>query len=124
MLVANSLCKNIFLIFFSKFPVFSLSGKMDFQIPCFPCAVATLFSPEGLSNSYLYKNIKLMWLPSNGDFGAHNYLKIPNPSSHSNHRKCSDISLQLLNEDYSEGRTPFRLFSLVVPDYTLLYLIT
>ena len=43
MLVVNSLCKNIFLIFFSKFPVFSLSGKMDFQIPCFPCAVATLF---------------------------------------------------------------------------------
>ena len=47
MLVVNSLCKNIFLIFFSKFPVFSLSGKMDFQIPCFPCAVATLpTSPE------------------------------------------------------------------------------
>ena len=45
MLVVNSLCKNIFLIFLSKFPVFSLSGKMDFQIPwfpCFPCAVATL----------------------------------------------------------------------------------
>ena len=42
-LVVNSLCKNIFLIFFSKFPVFSLSGKMDFQIPCFPCVVATLF---------------------------------------------------------------------------------
>ena len=42
MLVVNSLCKNIFLIFFSKFPVFSLSGKIDFQIPCFPCAVATL----------------------------------------------------------------------------------
>ena len=41
-LVVNSLCKNIFLIFFSKFPVFSLSGKMDFQIPCFPCAVTTL----------------------------------------------------------------------------------
>ena len=44
-LMVNSLCKNIFLIFFSKFPVFSLSGKMDFQIPCFPgfpCAVATL----------------------------------------------------------------------------------
>ena len=44
-LAVNSLCKNIFLIFFSKFPVFSLSGKMDFQIPCFPCfpcAVATL----------------------------------------------------------------------------------
>ena len=41
-LVVNSLCKNIFLIYFNKFPVFSLSGKMDFQIPCFPCAVATL----------------------------------------------------------------------------------
>ena len=23
--------------------MFSLSGKMDFQIPCFPCAVATLW---------------------------------------------------------------------------------
>ena len=45
-LVVNSLCKNIFLIFFSKFPVFSLSGKMDFQIPCFPCAVATLLLRE------------------------------------------------------------------------------
>ena len=44
-LVVNSLCKNIFLIFFkSKFPVFSLSGKMDFGIPYFPCAVATLFN--------------------------------------------------------------------------------
>ena len=47
-LVVNSLCKNIFLIFFSKFPVFSLSGKMDFQNPCFPCAVATLFIPDML----------------------------------------------------------------------------
>ena len=28
---------------FPKFPVFSLSGKFDNQIPCFPCAVATLF---------------------------------------------------------------------------------
>ena len=31
------------LIVFDKFPVFSLSGKKDFQIPCFPCAVETLF---------------------------------------------------------------------------------
>ena len=46
-LVVNSLCKNKFLIFFSKFPVFSLSGKMDFQIPCFPCAVATLIKNLG-----------------------------------------------------------------------------
>ena len=38
----NSLCKNVFLIYFGKFPVFSLSGKMDLQIPCFPCGVATL----------------------------------------------------------------------------------
>ena len=42
MLEANSLCKIISLIFFGKFPVFSLSGKMNIQIPCFPCAVATL----------------------------------------------------------------------------------
>ena len=45
-MVVNSLCKNMFLIFFGRFPVFSLSGKMDFQIPCFPgfpCAVATLY---------------------------------------------------------------------------------
>ena len=27
-----------------KFPVFSLSGKIGNQIPCFPCAVATLKS--------------------------------------------------------------------------------
>ena len=27
-----------------KFPVFSLSGKSDNQIPCFPCAVAPLQS--------------------------------------------------------------------------------
>ena len=33
--------KHVFNIF-SKFPVFSLSGKMDFQIRCFPCAVATM----------------------------------------------------------------------------------
>ena len=26
----------------AKFPVFSLSGKSENQIPCFPCAVATL----------------------------------------------------------------------------------
>ena len=42
-LKVNSLCKIIFLIFFGKFPVFSLSGKSKNQIPCFPCAVATLF---------------------------------------------------------------------------------
>ena len=45
MLEVNSLCKNKFLIFLDKFPVFSLSGKMNIQIPgfpCFPCAVATL----------------------------------------------------------------------------------
>ena len=46
--MVNSLCKNIFLIFFSKFPVFSLSGKMDFQITCFPCAVATLSSKSSV----------------------------------------------------------------------------
>ena len=27
----------------AKFPVFSLSGKSKNQIPCFPCAVATLY---------------------------------------------------------------------------------
>lgn len=26
----------------AKFPVFSLSGKVNIQIPCFPCAMATL----------------------------------------------------------------------------------
>ena len=29
-----------------KFPVFSLSGKSKNQIPCFPCAVATLGTPH------------------------------------------------------------------------------
>ena len=38
-----------FSLFRTKFPVFSLSGKSKNQIPCFPCAVATL-------NLVLYKN--------------------------------------------------------------------
>ena len=44
-LEVNFLCRNIFKIYFCKFPVFSLSEKMNIQIPCspcFPCAVATL----------------------------------------------------------------------------------
>ena len=40
------MCKNIFLIFFGKFPVFTLSGKMDLQIPCLPRFVATLKLPK------------------------------------------------------------------------------
>ena len=35
-----SQCKKIKL---TKFPVFSLPGKVNIQIPCFPCAVATLY---------------------------------------------------------------------------------
>ena len=38
----NSLCCPNFPCVVPKFPVFSLSGKIDNQIPCFPCAVATL----------------------------------------------------------------------------------
>ena len=38
----NSLCCPKFPCVVPKFPVFSLSGKIDDQIPCFPCAVATL----------------------------------------------------------------------------------
>ena len=38
----NSLCCPNFPCVVPKFPVFSLSGKTDNQIPCFPCAVATL----------------------------------------------------------------------------------
>ena len=38
-----SLCWQIFPCVRTKFPVFSLSGKSKNQIPCFPCAVATLF---------------------------------------------------------------------------------
>ena len=37
-----SLCCTDFPCVGLKFPVFSLSGKTDDQIPCFPCAVATL----------------------------------------------------------------------------------
>ena len=37
-----SLCQQIFPCVRTKFPVFSLSGKSKNQIPCFPCAVATL----------------------------------------------------------------------------------
>ena len=39
----NSLCCPNFPCVVPKFPVFSLSGKSDNQIPCFPCAVATLY---------------------------------------------------------------------------------
>ena len=35
-LVVNSLCKNIFLIFFSKLPVFSCLEKWTFKFPVFP----------------------------------------------------------------------------------------
>ena len=38
-----SLCWQIFPCVRTKFPVFSLSGKSKNQIPCFPCAVATLY---------------------------------------------------------------------------------
>ena len=37
-----SLCYHFFPCVRTKFPVFSLSGKRKNQIPCFPCAVATL----------------------------------------------------------------------------------
>ena len=37
-----SLCYQNFPCVRTKFPVFSLSGKSKNQIPCFPCAVATL----------------------------------------------------------------------------------
>ena len=37
-----SLCCPKFPCVVPKFPAFSLSGKSDNQIPCFPCAVATL----------------------------------------------------------------------------------
>ena len=39
----NSPCCPNFPCSVPKFPVFSLSGKSDNKIPCFPCAVATLF---------------------------------------------------------------------------------
>ena len=38
----HNFCSN-FSCVVPKFPVFSLSGKIDDQIPCFPCPVATLF---------------------------------------------------------------------------------
>ena len=38
----NSLCKNKFLTFLGKCPMFSLSGKMNIQTPYYPCAMATL----------------------------------------------------------------------------------
>ena len=37
-----SLCLKFFPCVKAKFPVFSVSGKSKNQIPCFPCAVATL----------------------------------------------------------------------------------
>ena len=63
MLVVNSLCKNIFLIFSSKFPVFSLSGKMDFQIPYFPCAVATLVSVSHVKASTQFHTTYVIPVP-------------------------------------------------------------
>ena len=45
-----SLCWQIFPCVRTKFPVFSLSGKSKNQIPCFPCAVATLINKNILHN--------------------------------------------------------------------------
>ena len=71
MLELNSLCKNTFLIFFGKFPVFSLSGKMDLQIPCFPCAVATLFytgpvscMPQSQCENFVIEHVTLDTVPT------------------------------------------------------------
>ena len=44
-----SLCLKIFPCVKAKFPVFSLSGKSKNQIPCFPCAVATLWVNQELA---------------------------------------------------------------------------
>ena len=41
-----SLCLKNFPCVTTKFPVFSLSGKSKTQIPCFPCAVATMRKSE------------------------------------------------------------------------------
>ena len=60
-LEVNSLCKNKFLIFLGKFPVFSLSGKMNIQIPgfpCLPCAVAILLV-ELVDREITYQGLSL-----------------------------------------------------------------
>ena len=59
-----SLCLRIFPCVKAKFPVFSLSGKSKNQIPCFPCAVATLvlFSVQYLKTPYdtVFINFRLV----------------------------------------------------------------
>ena len=50
-----SLCWQIFSCVTTKFPVFSLSGKSENQIPCFPCTVATLSTVTLQVRQHLYE---------------------------------------------------------------------
>ena len=58
-----SLCWHIFPCVRMKFPLFSLSGKSKNQIPCFPCAVATLINVAVVSNADLciFRNVGLLF---------------------------------------------------------------
>ena len=55
-----SLCLRFFPCVKAKFPVFSLSGKSKNQIPCFPCAVATLWNAFLLKNFFLH-DMSFLW---------------------------------------------------------------
>ena len=47
---------SIFPCVVAKFPMFSLSGKIDIQIPCFPSAMATLMILDGKILRGLFKH--------------------------------------------------------------------
>ena len=57
-----SSCLKIFPCATTKFRMFSLSGKSKDQIPCFPCAVATLFEAKNYAEQSKAKNYKNMLL--------------------------------------------------------------
>ena len=59
-----------------KFPVFSLSGKSDNKIPCFPCAVATLLTLSSDEHLHRYWKVLTMFLlkrGANGSFSEPNW---------------------------------------------------
>ena len=91
-LVVNSLCKNIFLIFFSKFPVFSLSGKMDFQNPLFSPVPWQPWDCEAV-NTDANVDVNFLWVNGDATKGIRNeYSAIPLKRTPSLRTKYSRIS--------------------------------
>ena len=55
----------VYKIKLTKFPVFSLSEKVNIQIPCFPCAVATLHGCGKTGHERIFFNLyqrNLYWV--------------------------------------------------------------